>query len=87
MTVNTWRPSAAKDYMTTWLHEENCHYTEDLIPFVQLSTEISWTACQDEGDKDPLAVLSSDDVKSQTCGASVDQNSTRLSEKAMKETK
>lgn len=58
-----------------------CLYTEDLIALVQLSTEVSWPSCQDERDKDSLPVLSSDNVESQTCGASVDENSARLPRK------
>lgn len=51
-------------------------YTEDLIALVQFSAEVGWSSCQDEGDEDPLSVLPSDNVKSQACGAPVDQNST-----------
>ena len=56
-------------------------YTKDLIALVQLSTEVSWPPCQDERDKDSLSILSPNDVESQTCGASVDQDSARLPRK------
>lgn len=53
-------------------------YTEDLIALVQLSAEVSWPPCQDKRDEDSLPVLPSNDVESQACSASVNQNSTRL---------
>lgn len=53
-------------------------YTEDLIALVQLSTEVSRPPCQDEGDKDALAVLSSHNVEPQARRTSMDQNSSRL---------
>lgn len=48
---------------------------------MQLSAEVSGPPCQDERDEDSLSVLPSDDVESQACGASVDQNSTRVPRK------
>lgn len=60
----------------TWL--KKYPYAEDLIALVQLSAEVSWPPCQDERDEDPLPILPSNDVESQACGASVNQNSTRL---------
>lgn len=62
-----------------------CGYTEDLIALVQLSAEVSWPPGQDEGDEDSLSVFSSNNVESQTCGASVDQNPAWLPGQEMEE--
>lgn len=53
-------------------------YAEDLVALVQLSAEVGRPPRQDERDEDPFPVLPSHDVESQTCGASVDQNSTGI---------
>lgn len=62
------------------IDESKCSYTKDLIAFVKFPAEVCWPSSQDEGNEDTLSILTSNNVESQTCGTSVDQNPTRFSE-------
>lgn len=53
-------------------------YRENLIPFPELSAEISRSSRQDERDEDALTILASHDVEPQPCGSTVDDDTARF---------
>lgn len=46
-------------------------YRHESVSFPQLSTEVSWSSGEDEGDEDPLSVLPANDVEAQSRRSSV----------------
>ncbi len=68
-------------FMTIWspyLNSGLCTHTEDLVSLSELSTEVSWSSSEDEGDEDPLAVLSTHNVEAQPGGPTLHADSARL---------
>lgn len=54
-------------------------HREEAISFPQLPAQVSRTSCENEGDENSLSVLSTYDVKAQTCGSTVQHHFPRLS--------
>lgn len=46
-------------------------YRQDAVSLSELSAEISWASCKNEGDEDPFSILSSDNIKPKTRGTSL----------------
>lgn len=55
-----------------------CSHAQDLISLAEFTAQICRTSCQDERDEDSLTILSSDYIKAQTRGSSVDHNTPRI---------